>query len=66
MKLKLSRRGIFAEARTENEFVVDEEQTEEDAAASQGYLWDLQMWSHGTYKLPILSGYPFIYFTVHH
>ena len=34
--------------------------------ARRGYLWDLQMWSHGTYKLPILSGYPFIYFTVHH
>ena len=52
MKLKLSRRGIFAEARTENEFVVDEEQTEEDAAASQGYLWELQMWS-----LDLISSY---------
>lgn len=52
MKLKLSRRGIFAEARTENEFVVDEEQTKEDAAASQGYLRELQMWS-----LDLISSY---------
>ena len=52
MKLKLSRRGIFAEARTENEFVVDEEQMKEDAAASQGYLWELQMWS-----LDLISSY---------
>ena len=52
MKLKLSRRGIFAEARTENEFVVDEEQTKEDAAASKGYLRELQVWS-----LDLISSY---------